>query len=109
MLERGLSAQRIWQDLTADHGFPDSYQSVQRFVRKLRATSPLPFRRMECEPGEEAQVDFGKAAPVITPDGQRRPPHLFRIVLSHSRKTYSEAACSTARSAHRPLTRCGSG
>lgn len=47
MLERGLSAQRIWQDLQADHGFPDSYQSVQRFVRKLRAKSPLPFRRME--------------------------------------------------------------
>jgi transposase len=91
MLERGLSAQRIWQDLQAEHGFPDSYQSVQRFVRKLRAKSPLPFRRMECEPGDEAQVDFGKAAPVVTPDGKRRRPHLFRIVLSHSRKAYSEA------------------
>jgi len=91
MLERGLSAQRIWQDLTSEHGFSDSYQSVQRFVRKLRATSPLPFRRMECEPGDEAQVDFGTAAPVITSDGKRRRPHLFRIVLSHSRKAYSEA------------------
>jgi transposase len=91
MLERGLSAQRIWQDLTAEHGFSDSYQSVQRFVRKLRATSPLPFRRMECDPGEQAQVDFGTAAPVITSDGKRRRPHLFRIVLSHSRKAYSEA------------------
>ena len=100
MLERGLSTQRIWQDLTAEHGFGDSYQSVQRFVRKLRTTSPLPFRRMECEPGEEAQVDFGTAAPVITTDGdpatsgvkgKRRRPHLFRIVLNHSRKAYSEA------------------
>jgi transposase len=91
MLERGLSAQRIWQDLTAEHGFSDSYQSVQRFVRKLRGTSPRPFRRMECEPGEEAQVDFGTAAPVITPEGKRRRPHLFRIILSHSRKGYSEA------------------
>jgi transposase len=91
MLGRGLSAQRIWQDLTAEHGFNDSYQSVQRFVRKLRATSPLPFRRMECDPGDEAQVDFGTAAPVITSDGKRRRPHLFRIVLSHSRKAYSEA------------------
>lgn len=24
----------------------DSYQSVQRFVKRLRATTPLPFRRM---------------------------------------------------------------
>jgi hypothetical protein len=46
---------------------------------------------MECEPGAEAQVDFGTAAPVITPEGKRRHPHLFRIVLSHSRKAYSEA------------------
>jgi len=57
----------------------------------LRTTSPLPFRRMECEPGAEAQVDFGTAAPVLTPEGKRRRPHLFRIVLSHSRKAYSEA------------------
>jgi transposase len=91
MLERGLSAQRIWQDLTAEQGFSGSYQSVQRFVRKLRGMSPRPYRRMECAPGEEAQVDFGTAAPVITPEGRRRRPHLFRIVLSHSRKAYSEA------------------
>lgn len=91
LLAHGLSAQRIWQDLTAEHGFGDSYQSVQRFVRKLRATAPLPFRRMECAAGEEAQVDFGRAAPVITSDGRRLRPHLFRIVLSCSRKAYSEA------------------
>ena len=30
-------------------------------------------------------------APVITADGKRRKAHVFRIVLSHSRKGYSEA------------------
>jgi hypothetical protein len=35
-------------------------------------------------------VDFGQAAWVIQ-DGKRRRPHLFRGVLSHSRKGYSEA------------------
>lgn len=89
-LEQGLTAQRIWQDLRAEHGFVDSYQSVQRFVRHLKTSTPLPFRRMECEPGEEAQVDFGRGAPVITPDGRRKRPHLFRIVLNCSRKAYSE-------------------
>jgi len=77
--------------LRSEHGFEGSYQSVQRFVRRLRATSPLPFRRMECEPGQEAQIDFGSGAPVQGPDGKRRRTHFFRIVLSHSRKAYSEA------------------
>jgi transposase len=90
-LEQGLSSQRIWQDLRSEHGFSGGYDSVKRFCRRLKHDSPLPFRRMECEPGDEAQVDFGTAAPVITSEGKRRRPHLFRIVLSHSRKAYSEA------------------
>ncbi len=85
-LERGLSSQRIWQDLRAEHGFNGGYDSVKRFCRRLKQATPLPFRRMECGPGEQAQVDFGTAAPVITPEGKRRRPHLLRIVLSHSRK-----------------------
>lgn len=91
MVERGLSAQRIHQDLVAEHGFPAKYPSVRRFVAKLRATRELPVRRMEVPAGEEAQVDFGTAAPVKTPDGRTRRPWVFRIVLSHSRKGYSEA------------------
>lgn len=99
-LQQGLSAQRIWQDLRNEHGFAEGYQSVQRFVRHLERTCPLPFRRMECEPGEQAQVDFGTGAPVIIPESEvlpvgvktrRRRTHVLRIVLSHSRKGYSEA------------------
>jgi len=85
----GLSAQRIYQDLVSEHGFSGSYQAVKRFVRQLRQTQPLPFVRMEVEPGMEAQVDFGQGARVMV-DGKRKRPHLFRIVLSHSRKGYSE-------------------
>jgi transposase len=88
--ELGLSAQRIYQDLTTEHSFTGSYFSVRRFVRRLAPPRELPFRRLECEPGDEAQVDFGKGAPVVGPDGKRRKTHLFRIVLSHSRKAYSE-------------------
>jgi len=89
-LEQGLTARRIWQDLAADHGFVGDYQSVQRFVRRLKTRSPLPFRRMECAAGAEAQVDFGKGAAVATAEGKRTRPHLFRVVLSCSRKAYSE-------------------
>ncbi|MFH1266457.1 MAG: IS21 family transposase [Planctomycetota bacterium] len=89
-LELGLSAQRIYQDLRAE-GFDHEYHSVRRFVAKLRGTSPLPFRRMECEAGEEAQVDFGTGAWIELPDGKRRKSHVFRTVLSFSRKGYCEA------------------
>jgi len=99
-LDIGLSAKRIHQDLVAEHGFAAHYDSVKRFCRRLKHTRPLPFRRMECEPGQKAQIDFGKGAPVIVAHGEalpagvktrRRKTHVFRIVLSHSRKAYSEA------------------
>ena len=88
-LDKGLSSQRIWQDLRAEHGFEGGYDSVKRFARGLRPAD-LPFRRMECGPGEEAQVDFGSGAFVVNREGKRRRPHVFRIVLSHSRKGYTE-------------------
>lgn len=89
MLEQGLSAKRIHQDLV-EEGFTGSYYSVRRFVQALRKKRPLPFRRLESPPAEEAQVDFGKGAPVRQPNGRKKRSHLFRIVLSHSRKAYSE-------------------
>ena len=89
--ERDLSAQRIYQDLVGEHGFTGSYYSVCRFIRRFGRRSELPVRRMECEAGDEVQVDFGRGAPIVMPDGRRRLTHVFRVVLSHSRKAYSEA------------------
>lgn len=90
LLDQGLSIKRIHQDLQCDHGFTGSYFSVYRFVTKLTEKAPLPHRRMETEPGEEAQIDFGTGALIVTPQGTQRRPWMFRIVLSHSRKAYSE-------------------
>lgn len=89
--EQGLSAQRIYQDLVTEHGFRNKYPSVRRFVCRLGTTLVLPFRRLECAAGDEAQVDFGSGATLVLPEGKRRRTHVFRIVLSHSRKAYSEA------------------
>lgn len=86
----GLSAKRIHQDLMSEHGFTGGYQSVKRCVRQLTTRRELPVRRLECAPGEEMQVDFGQGAWVIDEQGKRRRPHLFRAVLSQSRKGYSE-------------------
>jgi len=90
-LQQELSAQRIYQDLVAEHGFAGSYYSVRRFVRRLGKSHPLPFRRMESAPGDEGQVDFGTGAPIISDEGKRKKSHVFRVALSHSRKGYSEA------------------
>lgn len=89
-LEQGLSAQRIFQDLVQEQGFSHGYDSVKRFVRHLRTSSDLPFRRMETDPGQEAQIDFGQGAPIIDAAGKRRRSHVLRVVLSHSRKGYCE-------------------
>jgi len=88
-LARGLSMQRIYQDLVVERQFAGSYFAVRRFVVRLVGKQELPFRRMECGPGQELQVDFGQGAWVVE-NGQRRRPHLFRAVLSCSRKGYSE-------------------
>ena len=91
-LEEGQSAQRIYQDLRDDHQFRGSYESVKRFVGKLKVKHPNRVWRLESQPGEEMQVDFGLGAPIVeTPGGRSRRSWVFRVVLSHSRKGYSEA------------------
>lgn len=90
-LEQGLSGQRIFQDLCDETQFSGSYSSVRRFLAKLRETRSLPVRRIETGPAEEAQVDFGTGAWVQSEKGKRRRPWIFRIILSFSRKGYSEA------------------
>ncbi len=90
---RGLSIKRIHQDLAVEHpaAAAVSYDSVRRLLKKHGAAQPVPVRRMESPPGFEAQVDFGTGAPVIGPDGRRRKTHVIRVVLSYSRRGYSEA------------------
>jgi transposase len=68
-VNQGLTAQRIWQDLGAEHGYGHSYLSVQRYVRRLKQQRPEVADVMEHPPGAEAQVDYFQA-PV--PDLRRR-------------------------------------
>lgn len=89
-LEKGLSGQRIYQDLCAEQEFDGSYESVKRFVAHLRTTEPKRFERVEVAPGAEAQVDFGSGYWIRKPDGKSRKAHILRVVLSHSRKGYTE-------------------
>jgi transposase len=87
-LSRGRNAMGIWQDLVDKHGFTSSYQSVQRFVLKLRGSvSPEARVIIETKPGEEAQVDYGTGPMVRDPDsGKYRRTRLFVLTLGSSRK-----------------------
>ena len=56
-LSRGRNAVAIYQNLVEEYGFTSSYQSVQRFVRKLRGTQTPEARVViVTAPGQEAQV-----------------------------------------------------
>ena len=55
---RGRNAMAIWQDLLSEARFTSGYQSVRRFVGKLRGVAiPQAHPVIVTAPGEEAQVD----------------------------------------------------
>jgi len=86
-LARGRNAKAIWQHLSDQHGFEGHYESIKRFVRRLRLSEPVAHPRIETEPGEEAQVDYGTGPLVRDPStGKYRRTRLFAMTLGHSRK-----------------------
>jgi len=87
-LSRGRNAMAIWQDLVDEYSFASSYQSVQRFVRKLRGTQTPEARVViVTAPGQEAQVDYGTGPMVRYPEtGKYRRTRLFVLTLGCSRK-----------------------
>lgn len=82
------NAMSIWQQLVDQHGFSASYQSVKRFVRKLRGgTTAQACAVIETAPGEEAQVDYGSGPMVLDQhSGKYRRTRLFVLTLGFSRK-----------------------
>jgi transposase len=70
-LAKGLTAQRIWQDLREEFGFGHGYGCIKRYVRRLKKTHPEVSDVMEHPPGKEAQVDFFKGLPTLDPSSGR--------------------------------------
>jgi transposase len=87
-LSRGRNAKAIWQDLVDNDGFTAGYQSVQRFIGKLRSAAVLEARAIiETAAGEEAQADYGSGPMVRDPNtGKYRRTRLFVLTLGYSRK-----------------------
>jgi transposase len=92
LIEAGLAKDRnamaIWQDLVDSSGFRGSYESVKRYVRKLRGMCTRePCAVIVTSPGEEAQVDYGPGPMVRDPGtGKYRRARLFVMTLGYSRK-----------------------
>ena len=88
-LGRGRNGKAIWQDLVSVQGFTGDYQSVKRFVRKLRGShEPQPVGIIITEPGQEAQVDYGTGPMVrYRETGKYRRTRLFVLTLGYSRKS----------------------
>lgn len=88
-LDVGQSAKSIFQDLVTESGYVGSYDSIKRYIKKLKNKHPKLYARIETLPGEEAQVDFGQGAPTLK-NGRYNRPGLFVMKLSNSRKSYEE-------------------
>jgi transposase len=87
-LSQGRNAMAIWQDLVSYHGFPGGYQTVKRFVHKLRGSEPEAAGIILTAPGEEGQVDYGSGPMVRHPEsGKYRRTRLFVMTLGYSRKS----------------------
>jgi len=69
-LSKGRNAMAIWQDLVNTCGFSAGYQSVRRYISKLRPQTPREACVViEIAPGEEAQ-----ASTALAPWCAIRPP-----------------------------------
>lgn len=86
----GVEVQAIFQRLRGGHGYAGSYSALYRYVRHLEERTPTAFVRLEVEPGEEAQVDFGSAGMRKDPErGALRKAWVFVMTLSYSRHQYA--------------------
>src|ERR1700736_283542 len=87
-LSQGRNSIGIWQDLVSESGFDGGYQTVKRFVRKLRGNQPpQPRAVIITAPGEESQVDYGTGPMVRDPKtGKYRRTRLVVLTLGCSRK-----------------------
>jgi transposase len=90
--EEGIQASVIYEYLVKNHGFSGAYNCVQRFVKKLKNENNTKLTvLLSFQPGEAAQVDFGKG-PKLHDDrvGHEVETWFFIMTLCWSRHQYVE-------------------
>jgi hypothetical protein len=86
-LSRGRNAMAIWQDLVDGHGFTAGYQSVKRFLQKLRGTPATEACAVIETPAGE---DYGEPRVMVRGGGDLG-------VLAHNRRRDPAAALHKTR------------
>jgi len=81
---KGLSKQRIYQDLCMMKGFCGSYSTVRDYITRMEHVLPKAYMVLSTLPGEEAQVDFGYIG-TLKVNGKPRKAWIFAMSLSYSR------------------------
>ena len=90
-VEQGVSGTAIHAALKRQHAWAGSYSSVRRLLADIRSNLPPETTcRLDFEPGDAAQVDFGAGPTLIHPDGQPRRTWAFVMTLASSRHQYVE-------------------
>jgi transposase len=88
-LDPKLSNLRIWEKLKEEASFSYGYDSVRRYVRKLRFKENIYPYIPEGIAGEEAQVDFGYIGFLLDPyTNKKRKAWVFCMRLIYSRYDY---------------------
>lgn len=87
----GIQGTTIHSALVRKHDFQGSYSSVRRFLAQLKADHPEVTTILDFDPGEAAQVDFGKGPRIIDVfTGEIISTWFFVMTLCYSRHQYAE-------------------
>lgn len=85
-----LSSKRIFQDISQDHGYTGSYDTVKKYVKGHKESNSKVYMVNTALPGEEVQVDFGYVGKIPDPSGVLKKAWVFCMILSYSRLMYCE-------------------
>jgi len=77
-------------DRLREQGYAGSYAAVLRLARQIEPKPVEAYTRKECEPGEEAEIDFGYVGKLRDSAGSLRKAWAFVMVLGWSRYAYVE-------------------
>ena len=89
--KQGFQGTTIYGALVRKYNFAGSYSAVRRFLQALQLDDPRVTTILEFEPGDTAQVDFGRG-PEITDvhTGEIFSTWIFVMVMAWSRHMYAE-------------------
>lgn len=77
-------------DRLREQGYTGSYASVLRLARQIEPKVVETYTRKECQPGEEAEIDFGCVGKMVDGEGRVRKAWVFAMVMAWSRHAYYE-------------------